>query len=47
MRFSALLVLATFASNNVLAKPIPSEHFNEIERRWSEGESEVCFLCSL
>lgn len=31
------LALITFASGS----PLPT--LNEIERRWSEGESEVCF----
>ncbi|KAK5133226.1 hypothetical protein LTR08_008061 [Meristemomyces frigidus] len=40
MRFSitALLLAATFSST--LATPLPSD-FNDIERRWSQGQSEA------
>lgn len=43
MRFSftALLLAVNFSST--FASPLPS-HFNDIERRWSEGQSEVCAL---
>lgn len=43
-----LLLLTTTISTN--AKPLPyfrsaaAAHFHEIERRWSEGQSEVCRL---
>ena len=36
----ALLLLAAICIT-VLAAPIPLD-FNDIERRWSEGQSEVC-----
>ncbi|KAK4546588.1 hypothetical protein LTR36_001805 [Oleoguttula mirabilis] len=44
MRFSlTALLLAATLSTTTLATPLPSD-FNGIERRWSEGQSEVCAL---
>jgi len=37
----ALLLAATLST--AIAKSLPS-NFNDIERRWSEGQSEVCHL---
>ncbi|KAK5111617.1 hypothetical protein LTR85_011795 [Meristemomyces frigidus] len=38
LSFTALLLAATFSST--LAAPLPSD-FNDVERRWSEGQSEA------
>ncbi|KAI7287250.1 hypothetical protein KC345_g644 [Hortaea werneckii] len=40
MRFDITLLLFAACSSSTLAKPLPSD-FNDIERRWSEGQSEA------
>ncbi|RMY60222.1 hypothetical protein D0864_13121 [Hortaea werneckii] len=40
MRFDITLLLFAACSSSTLAKPLPSD-FNDIERRWSEGQSEL------
>ena len=42
MRFSAPIVLLAATLTISLAKPLPAANLDEIERRWSDGESEVC-----
>ncbi|RMY75930.1 hypothetical protein D0863_02274 [Hortaea werneckii] len=43
MRFDITLLLFAACSSSTLAKPLPSD-FNDIERRWSEGQSELTVL---
>lgn len=43
MRFNFLLLLAAYNFATTIATPVPSD-FDDIERRWSEGQSEVCAL---
>lgn len=41
MHFSATAVLLAALCYPIFAKPLPLD-FHDIERRWSEGQSEVC-----
>jgi len=42
---AAILLAATFSLTTTLAAPLPpSSDFNDIERRWSKGQSEVCYI---
>ena len=41
MQFAFITLLLAATCSSVFAKPLPVD-FNDIQRRWSEGMSEVC-----